>query len=560
MKFKRGKRANRTPDEIFRDTLLLFLRFMQMHFPTWQRQLTIAKLERGDTVRVSAMDLWREAVDAGLSCEADFREAAGLAAAIPAAQALAVEVTAVGSGLAAAGAGAVAFGVLAKPAFSAVADAVKNINKDQLAYDNALTKTARNNAAKRLKQDWAGLDPVQRQTVRSVQALSAEYHNLSKAFEPSAFKVFNGALGIARTLLPKVTPFAKTFADTIASFETRIGNAAKSKGFQSFLNQFHALEGPALKAIGNGIANLLPNIGRLFTIFSSKDVVHGINIAFSILDGTVIALSYAVNRLRTNWDGMWGAAKTGFFAAAPVVLKGAKGLTDAVLSAFHGITHGAAIAFGWVPGLGPKLRQADRAVQSWRTSVDKQFGAAVNAVNGWKRSYENAPKVAKLKGNITDLTSKLNSAKGQLRNPALTATKRAYLRAEIAQLEGAIARARAELNSIQGKTVTTYIDTVKRSFSTPGKGGHVPLTGYAMGGNAPSGLHWVGERGPELADFGRTTRVYTAQQSKEIAGSAKSALVGTQNVYVQNPGPTASDVIAASLYELRRVRLAGTYA
>lgn len=84
--------------------------------------------------------------------------------------------------------------------------------------------------------------------------------------------------------------------------------------------------------------------------------------------------------------------------------------------------------------------------------------------------------------------------------------------------------------------------------------------GYALGGNASSGLHWVGEQGPELVNFGRTTRVYTANQSKEMAGAAKGALVDTLNVNVAQSGASAGDIIDAAVYELRKVKLGGAYA
>lgn len=70
-------RKKQVKHDPFKDTLHLYLKFMQVHSPTFKRALLLAKLERGITFRISAEQLWAEALNCGLDCEADFR-AAGL--------------------------------------------------------------------------------------------------------------------------------------------------------------------------------------------------------------------------------------------------------------------------------------------------------------------------------------------------------------------------------------------------------------------------------------------------------------------------------------------------
>lgn len=426
----------------------------------------------------------------------------GLAVAVPLLEAGATEATALASGLAAAGLGAASFGALAMPAFKSITGAYSKIKADQAAYDNALTKTARNTALSKLHQDLASLDPAQRQALRGLQGLTGEYGKLSKAFEPKALAVFNDGLKLAGTLLPDLVPFANTFATDLDKMLKKADGFAQSKGFKSFLGQLGQIEKAALPALGQGLAKLVPDVEKFFTIFSKKDVVTGIDIAFGALDLAFKAVDYSVNRLRTNWDSFWSTSQKVFYAAAPPIIRGVQWIADAALGGFKSITHAAAIAWGWVPGLGGKLKSADRALGSFKASADANFSAASRAVNGWKASYERAPKVARLKGDIADLQRKLSSARAGLRNPDLTKTRRARIEATIAQLQAQIARARAALNAINGKVATTYIDAVRRTFYTPGKGGHVPGTGYASGTpSAPRGWAWVGERGPELMRF-----------------------------------------------------------
>ncbi len=105
-------------------------------------------------------------------------------------------------------------------------------------------------------------------------------------------------------------------------------------------------------------------------------------------------------------------------------------------------------------------------------------------------------KTARLKGDLSDLERKLNTAKDKLKK--VPDSKKAAIRAEISQLEKAIAQARIKLNSLDGMTVHTYIVTEQRITQTQtgeshrqGKVGH-----YATGGQIgrPGGGGMV--RGP----------------------------------------------------------------
>jgi hypothetical protein len=70
------------------------------------------------------------------------------------------------------------------------------------------------------------------------------------------------------------------------------------------------------------------------------------------------------------------------------------------------------------------------------------------------------------KADITDLDKKLASARKQLADPNLTATKRAKLQAEISQLLAAKARAQAAIDSLTGKTVAVTLNTYKNLIET----------------------------------------------------------------------------------------------
>lgn len=473
------------------------------------------------------------------SLGAEGGSAGGLVAAVglvPGFQALLVEVTGLVSGFSAAAAGAGAFGALAIPTFSKVSGALSGISKDTAAYNNALTKTARNTAAKKLAQDWKNLDPAQRQAVKGVQSLEGEYHKLSSAFQPQVMTVFNDGLTIANHLLPTLTPFANTFANSLDGLLKRFDKFTQSKGFKDWLAQFQKLEGPSITAIGNGVGKVATSFGKLLTILSAKDDVNAINIAFGALAGSINFVSHMVNTLRTNWDSINSGfdksrhflataghdIASGFLGGLSIAIRGAQDFTHAVLTAFGGVVHGADILFGNLPGFG-WLKTADKEFGAWRNTVDKSFTAADADVNRWKTTLDRAPKTAKLKGDITDLTRKLATAKSRLKDPALTATKRAKIQAVISQLEAQIAKARRELAGINGTTATTYVQTVYTSAGAANyrrQQSFLHLPGHASGTpSAAPGWAMVGERGPELVRFrgGETVLPNSALRVPQLA-------------------------------------------
>ena len=203
---------------------------------------------------------------------------------VPIVEALLPELTGVVSGFAAAGAGAGAFALLAYPAIKQVTGALGDT------------------AAQLKKQP-----ELVQEAVREIKGLEAEYGRISKAFEPQVFSVFTDALKVAAELLPDVTPFAQTFASSVGGLLTRLGTFSGSSGFKDWLAQFHELEGPSVTAIGDGVGHLAGSVGKLLTTLSAKDDVNAINIAFSILSGTVEVLAYMAHRLATNWDEISGA-------------------------------------------------------------------------------------------------------------------------------------------------------------------------------------------------------------------------------------------------------------
>jgi len=308
--------------------------------------------------------------------------------AIAAVAAALTEATGLVAGFAAAGAGAGAFGLLAIPAFKAVSGALTQAQADQTAYDRALTKTAKNTALQHLKADYASLDPSERGAVKGIQTLSSTFSQMAQSFEPQVFTVFNSFLGVANSLLPDIAPFAVTFASAFADLGNHLKNFTNSGPFLAWISQFQKLEGPAIGAIGAGIGKLGVAFGKLLVVMPPKDVVNAINIGFGIMAGVINTVTWTVKTSMWWWDtwtrnfalGVEGLIR-GWNTFAGVVRSAWNNvirptfalIVDTFLGIVGAIIDGAARAFGWIPGIGGKLKNAARSFDSFRDSVNNSL-------------------------------------------------------------------------------------------------------------------------------------------------------------------------------------------
>ncbi|GGU90935.1 hypothetical protein GCM10010275_29910 [Streptomyces litmocidini] len=133
----------------------------------------------------------------------------------------------------------------------------------------------------------------------------------------------------------------------------------------------------------------------------------------------------------------------------------------------------------------------------------QQMGLSETAARNLANQILRTPdKTARLKGNMEDLQAKLNSAKAQLGR--VPDSRKAQVRANIAQLEAQLAEARRKLAAIDGTVATASVMVTYRQQHSGASDFTKAIGGYAGGGDPrPGEVAWVGENGPELVRFGR---------------------------------------------------------
>ncbi len=230
------------------------------------------------------------------------------------------------------------------------------------------------------------------------------------------------------------------------------------------------------------------------------------------------------------------AALTG----AKLILMGIKWIVGAFLDMVGTILDGAATAFGWMPGIGGKIKAAAAGFKHIKEGAKKAFDAAINKVDEWNNKVKGMTKEVLIKGQIRDLESKLNKARAEIKS--VPKSKRHEVQGRINDLLAKIRAAKAAIASLHGKTIT-----ITEYYRKVNAGKAVPYQHYAHGGvvgaaatGGPRGnLTWVGEQGPELADLAPGTMVHSAGDSKRMAESWPGG--GSQKIQLEWVGGNAGD-------------------
>jgi len=204
--------------------------------------------------------------------------------------------------------------------------------------------------------------------------------------------------------------------------------------------------------------------------------------------------------------------------AAVVVLKALQGLANAWLTVAGVILKGATYAFGWIPGIGGKLKSANAAFGKLKDGVNSKFNDMIGKVQQFDKNVKQGMRERHLKANVTDWNRKLEQAKAKLRS--VPNSKRAALLANIRDLERKAALARQELASVHGKTVYLTVKKVNENYAGNS------VTGGRASGGAVSGTRsnqtLVGENGPEIVNLPSGSFVNDASKTRGMMSAGGS--------------------------------------
>jgi len=339
------------------------------------------------------------------------------------------------------------------------------------------------------------------------------------ALGPNGVKAIdNLGPALANLISNGAEPLAEDFSDVFNWIEDIAKHPLTAQVAAGLVGALVALK--ALKTIKIGVQLVGAAAQWISKIFSSGSGTTA-EIGASAMQTAADTMLTASENMQRAADTMVGADTAGGRAAAGGAAAGDIAAGDIAGGAAGATAIGAGAAVGSAAlagvALGIYLKkfipQMNARVQTlWNAGISpKMYGAQQMA----------AQLTVNVKGNITDLQTKLAEAKKLLTDPNLTKTQTAQLKADISQLEAQIAKARAELDALNGKTAYTYVIT--SAVSAGGHGPGHPLThaaggviGGAASGGARNNLTMVGEYGPELVSLPTGSYVHSNPDTQRM--------------------------------------------
>jgi len=140
--------------------------------------------------------------------------------------------------------------------------------------------------------------------------------------------------------------------------------------------------GAVITAIVALIAGLVLLWKNWNTVWNAIKAHRGIAITVAAILGILLPFTLVIAGLlllAKNWNTVWTAIQRGILTAERIIIEGCKAIVDVFLSMVQAILHGAAAAFGWIPGLGGKLKSARDAFDAFKNNVDSNFQAMINS-------------------------------------------------------------------------------------------------------------------------------------------------------------------------------------
>lgn len=298
-------------------------------------------------------------------------------------------------------------------------------------------------------------------------------------------------------------------------------------------------------------------------------------VAIAALAAGIVYAWKTSSTFRTVMTDTWHGVEQVVGVSISGILKYFQFMFDAWTTVVGGILHGAAKAFSWMPGLGGKLKEADREFQGLKDGVDSAFNKMEKSAASWGASNKKATSatITQLSGVVAKIKS-VPSAKSikvnALTTDAINALKAAGYKVQqlkdhsfvITAGTGAasshLSSLQRQLSNIVSKTIAINIVTTHTTsgnvFHEGGGYAHGGVVGAAATGGVRTGNILVGEHGPEIVQLpsGSTVRSNPDSQRWMMENHARSN--ATLGLTIDSRGSQMDRLLISILKKAIRVR------
>lgn len=208
------------------------------------------------------------------------------------------------------------------------------------------------------------------------KAFAEMEESAARKMERMKVAVQNAMIPIGEKLLPLVTKAAEKLVPMI----------------EKAVKWFEKLSPSAKKFVGIGIA-LLAVAGPMLVILGSlATAVAALSLPFLAIIAVLGVLIYIGYKVISNWDQV----KKNFVSVKNVIISALQGILNMFLGWASTFLGAAATAFGWIPGIGGKLKDAKAAFDRFRDGVNRSLeGIKDKTINISIKSVPMTPALSK---------------------------------------------------------------------------------------------------------------------------------------------------------------------
>jgi len=360
--------------------------------------------------------------------------------------------------------------------------------------------------------------------------------------------MFTGLFNALKKVLPALGELVGNIADSVGPALKEIFESAGDNGTKAFSalgTAVHYLK-PVFGEVGGAARIVSIVFGQVADIAGNvaKVVMESLWPSFRKADDAVGPLQRLASWLKDNKQAtteFTRQASSAIISFVGVVIKNVphviqvfRLMATGVLTALDGIISGAAKAFGWIPGIGGKLKQANKDFDTFKNAFITGLHSAEQKSQAFADKV--GPRLAanKLKMNIDNWNQQIAAAKAKL--STVPPEKQAALKAQITDLQAKVRQAKRDIDSVTGKTVTIYSKYVSVG-PQPGtgtvlkaQGGPISGPGTGTSDSIPAMLS-NGEyvvRAKSVAKYGMAFLNSVNQGSLGISRLASGGLAGSE--------------------------------
>lgn len=354
------------------------------------------------------------------------------------------------------------------------------------------------------------------------------------------------------------------------------------------------------------LAGMLPALGRAISTFFSdisdkESALKGMRLIVLALAGSLIGLGKTIQALSAMFDFFSTIAEKVFrvMSVFGAVFGTWANILHAINNPAENLNGNLRIMSGTTLAAAQASREAAAAMQQLHNQMTAMINAALgvdDANLAWAAAVRGVTEAVKENGKSLDINTEkgaanveailagvraaeqkrqaaINMAGGENAAASAVAAANATFRQQIDQLAGLMRQLGFTESQIQGllgkyyqlanaPNITKYVDIVYRTRGDAKAAGAVksgnlapggPNLGYASGTpSAPKGWAWVGERGPELVNFGGGETVLNARASRRMANGGTAS--GGVTVRMET-SPGGDSMVAGMINKMIRIGL-----